>query len=75
MAEGDNNTIFYHVTTLIRRRKNHINLIKNNNGEWTEDHEDIQKLFKSWYQNLYTIEFGVEDWMQTNTRFIEIEEN
>ncbi|KAI5388714.1 hypothetical protein KIW84_074401 [Lathyrus oleraceus] len=74
-GEEDRNTRLYHLTIVIRRRRKFISLIKNNDGEWIEDPEDIQKLFESWYQNVYTTEVKVEDWMQTNTRFLNIEKN
>ena len=35
IAYGDINTKFYHASTLVRRKRNRIERLKNNEGEWT----------------------------------------
>lgn len=49
-------------------------MIKNSEGGWIEDLTDIQNLFKRWYPNFYTTEVKVEEWIQTNNIFSEIED-
>lgn len=49
-------------------------MIKNNEGGWIKDLTDIQNPFKRWYPNFYTTEVEVEEWIQTNNRFSEIED-
>ncbi|ONI13814.1 hypothetical protein PRUPE_4G246900 [Prunus persica] len=37
LQEGDRNTKFFHLTTIIRRRRNRIERLKDNEGVWVED--------------------------------------
>ena len=39
MIQGDRNTSFYHVSTLVRRKRNQILAIKDLTGEWI--HEEM----------------------------------
>nr|XP_023896924.1 uncharacterized protein LOC112008814 [Quercus suber] len=41
LVNGERNTSFFHVTTLVRRKRNRINAIKNTVGEWVFEEEDI----------------------------------
>lgn len=55
MIQGDRNTSFYHVSTLIKRKRNKILNLKNSQGEWINDtaevmdfvHDHFIKLFSS----------------------------
>uniref|UniRef100_A0A2N9IIB3 Reverse transcriptase domain-containing protein n=1 Tax=Fagus sylvatica TaxID=28930 RepID=A0A2N9IIB3_FAGSY len=48
------NTKFFHVSTIIRRRKNAIDFLKNENNEWLSNRNDIGSSFVQFYQNLFT---------------------
>ncbi|KAL0014404.1 hypothetical protein SO802_001473 [Lithocarpus litseifolius] len=37
MVPGDRNTAFYHLSTLVKRKRNHILSIKDSAGEWIDD--------------------------------------
>ena len=41
MVQGDRNTTFYHVPTLVRRNRNWITAIKNSVGEWLNSEEEV----------------------------------
>ena len=45
VKEGDCNSRFFHLSTIIRRRRNYISEIKLENGSWIRDSEDIQRYF------------------------------
>ncbi|XP_050259924.1 uncharacterized protein LOC126704995 [Quercus robur] len=45
IREGDQNTRFFHLSTLVRRRRNCIQEIKLEDGSWINDGEDIQMYF------------------------------
>ena len=45
IREGDQNTRFFHLSTLIRRMRNYIQEIKLEDGSWINDGEDIQMYF------------------------------
>ena len=53
LKEGDRNSRFFHLTTLIRRRRNFISDIKQEDGSWISGREAIQEYFNTNYQSLY----------------------
>ena len=46
MIQGDRNTSFYHMSTMVRRSKNQISTIKNSVGEWLYDERDVMEHIK-----------------------------
>ncbi|CAL1356334.1 unnamed protein product [Linum trigynum] len=54
--EGDCNTRFFHLATLKRRCFNRIRRLKNGQGEWVEEDEQLEKLVRAFYITLYTAE-------------------
>lgn len=53
---GDRNTTFFHVSTLVRRHKNKIRSIKNVVGEWITNEEEIKNSILSDYQQFFKTE-------------------
>ncbi|KAK3035052.1 hypothetical protein RJ639_034842 [Escallonia herrerae] len=51
--EGDLNTKFFHLSTIIRRRKNSIDLIKDKDGKWISSCEGIGICLTEHFQNLF----------------------
>ncbi|PKI61172.1 hypothetical protein CRG98_018403 [Punica granatum] len=54
LKDGDRNSKFFHLSTVIRRRSNHIAAIKDDNGEWIQDHDGIGNYFLRNFQYLFT---------------------
>ena len=54
--EGDRNTRFFHLSTLVRRRRNHINEIRLEDGSWINTREEIQNYFNKNFKSLYQSE-------------------
>ncbi|XP_074266442.1 uncharacterized protein LOC141589715 [Silene latifolia] len=54
IRDGDRNTSYFHVSTLIRRWKNRINTLKNDEGVWIDNSDDVKKIVVEYYKNLYT---------------------
>ena len=54
MIQGDRNTTFYHVSTLVRRKRNKILEIKDNVGEWMFEENDIKGFIRAGFGELYT---------------------
>ena len=54
MIQGDRNTSFYHVSTLVRRKRNQILAIKNSMGEWLHDEVDIKEFIRKGFDGIYT---------------------
>ncbi len=53
LKEGDRNSKFFHLSTLIRRRKNFINEIKTEHGSWLQSRTDIGNYFTEKFKDLY----------------------
>ena len=56
MIQGDRNTAFYHMTTVIRRKRNKILNLKNGQGEWINDLAIVKDFVRSSFCKLYTSE-------------------
>lgn len=54
MVQGDKNTAFYHVSTLVRRKRNQIMAIKNGVGEWLYKELDIMEFIRNGFNDIYT---------------------
>lgn len=54
IAEGDANTRFFHLSTIIHRRYNSINSILLANNIWLTNRQDIGLAFQSYYTTLFT---------------------
>ena len=50
---ADLNTKFFNLTTIIRRRKNAIDFIKNQQGSWVSGRKEIGRCFESFFRNLF----------------------
>ena len=58
MIQGDRNTAFYHVSTLVRRKRNKILAIKNAVGDWIQQEEVVKDFVKNGYSEIYTTSFS-----------------
>uniref|UniRef100_A0A2N9F767 RNase H type-1 domain-containing protein n=1 Tax=Fagus sylvatica TaxID=28930 RepID=A0A2N9F767_FAGSY len=56
LKAGDSNTRFFHCRATQRKRRNHIHRLKNNEGVWTENQDQVPHLFLEYYTNLFTTE-------------------
>ncbi|KAK9939901.1 hypothetical protein M0R45_016581 [Rubus argutus] len=54
LQEGDKNTKYFHLSTLIRRRKNKIEGLFDINGAWHTNTADMMKIAVSFFQNLFS---------------------
>jgi hypothetical protein len=53
LREGDRNSRFFHLSSIIRRRCNSIDAIKADNGEWIVKLADIMEFVVAKFQNLF----------------------
>ena len=53
LTTPDLNTRFFHVTTIVRRRRNHMSFLKNEASTWTQGTENIGKEFVEYYSQLF----------------------
>ena len=56
LKDGDKNSRFFHLTTIIRRRRNAIDAIKFDNGEWITNKADIKEFILLKFQHLFNEE-------------------
>ena len=53
MIQDDRNTSFYHVSTLVRRKRNKIMAIKDAVGDWIHEEDDIKFFIRSGFNKIY----------------------
>ncbi|KAF7822209.1 ribonuclease H [Senna tora] len=53
IRDGDRNTRYYHTKTISHRRKNKILMLKDRDGNWTEDLDEIKKIIINFYKELF----------------------
>ncbi|CAN6558737.1 unnamed protein product [Malus baccata var. baccata] len=61
LREGDANTVFFHHTTLQRRRVNSIVKLNDVDGSWVDDSRRVSVLVEEHFKSLYT-SVGCRDW-------------
>ncbi|KAK0592822.1 hypothetical protein LWI29_026048 [Acer saccharum] len=54
LKEGDRNTKFFHLSTLIRRRYNKLEGLKDLNGIWRDDRSSMVTIVVSYFENLFS---------------------
>ncbi|PKI42454.1 hypothetical protein CRG98_037127, partial [Punica granatum] len=54
LKNGDKNSKFFHLSTIIRRRTNHIAAVKGEGNQWIEDPESIGDYFLKNLKDLFT---------------------
>ncbi|XP_072080884.1 uncharacterized protein [Arachis hypogaea] len=50
---GDKNTTFFHASTVQRRDKNRIEILKNANGEWISEEDEVRKMAEEYFESLF----------------------
>ena len=53
MIQGDHNTKFYHVSTLIRRKRNQILALKNAVGNWIHEEGKIKEFIRCGFDRVF----------------------
>ena len=54
LIEGNRNTTFHHLSTIVRRRRNKISCIKNDMGEWILSENGAMNHIKRGFEKLFT---------------------
>ena len=53
---GDRNTSFFHTSTVIRRRRNRIECLKNDTDTWVSDGQELEQIVVDYFQRLYSLD-------------------
>lgn len=56
IVEGDRNTSLFHISTVIRRRRNRIESLKNDAGEWVSNPQELEQIATAYYKRLYSLD-------------------
>ncbi|OMO51807.1 reverse transcriptase [Corchorus capsularis] len=58
LQQGEKNTRFFHLSTICRRRRKRISMLRNNDGKWVTENAPLQTLVLNFYRGLYANEEG-----------------
>ncbi|CAA7051323.1 unnamed protein product [Microthlaspi erraticum] len=53
---GDRNTKYYHTTTIIKRRRNRIEMLTDDGNQWVTEPGELEKIAIEYYRRLYSME-------------------
>lgn len=56
IALGDRNTSYFHTTTIIRRRQNRVEMLKNGEDVWISNAQELENMAVEYYRRLYSME-------------------
>lgn len=57
---GEKNTKFFYLSTICRRRRNKISMLKNDDGDWVLDQTVLKSMVKEYYARLFTEDTSLE---------------
>lgn len=55
-VHGDRNTKFFHTSTIIRRRRNQIEMLQDNDGRWLSNAQELEMHAIDYYKRLYSLD-------------------
>lgn len=70
---GDKNTKFFHSSTIVRRRRNKIDALMNEEGDWVFENEALKDLAVRFYVKLFIEEVGSYKWVRGDNNFPPLE--
>jgi hypothetical protein len=75
IKDGDRNTRYYHIKSIIRRRRNKILMLRNDHNDWVDDEEQLKNMVNSYYQKLFTKPDESIQWQQTRYTYPPIDDS
>jgi len=54
ICDGDRNTRYFHINTIIRRHFNRIETLKHNDGHWVTEADEVKRLVIDYFASLFT---------------------
>lgn len=55
LMDGDRNTEYYHMKTIIQRRYNKIIMLKNEQSDYIDKEEELKKMVNDYYHHMFEI--------------------
>ncbi|XP_061362797.1 uncharacterized protein LOC133306487 [Gastrolobium bilobum] len=65
IADGDRNTRFYHLSTVVRRNSNKIFKLKNDGEAWISDPEELKNMACNFFKTLFTEDLCDKRWISS----------
>lgn len=62
MVQRDRNTSFYHISTLVRRKRNYIEAIKNQHGDWVYEKREVLDIIREGFKRLFSTSKSSPQW-------------
>lgn len=69
LIEGNRNTRYYHIKVMQRKRRNKIQMIKDEERNWIADLIQVIMIFKNFYQKLFTENTEAEFWKMAKVTY------
>jgi hypothetical protein len=69
LRDGDRNTHYYHLKTVTRRRKNNVIMLKNEQGQWIGEVDQLKEMVNLFYQDLFSEKHISRNWYQTKLTY------
>lgn len=54
LIDGDQNTRFFHISTIVQRKANKVTTLKDQAGNWMFDSSDLEHMALAYFENLYS---------------------
>ncbi|MCH92036.1 RNA-directed DNA polymerase (Reverse transcriptase), partial [Trifolium medium] len=72
LCDGDRNTRYYHTKTVSRRRKNNVLMLKNEEGQWIDDVDQLQGMVNEFFHKLFASTHDRRDWFVSDISYPEL---
>lgn len=63
LKDGDRNARFFHSSASVRKKTNKINLLKDANGNWQEEQNNICAVVQDYFQNLISVNDNTQNYI------------
>ncbi|KAK2649578.1 hypothetical protein Ddye_017067 [Dipteronia dyeriana] len=74
LKQGDRNTKFFHLSTMVRKRHNKLEGLKGEDGIWKSDKTSMKDIVISYFQKLFSIQTTLESYDSLPHLFSGLEE-
>ena len=69
LVDGGRNTRYYHMKSVAQRRKNKILTLRDENGQWLEEEDQIKRMVNMFYVKLFTLNDNDSEWQKIKISF------
>lgn len=55
LQQGERNSKFFHLSLVFRRRRNKISMLRDEQGNWVTDQNQLKNMVVEFFKNLYSV--------------------